>query len=213
MSQAGWLSQLIYPLQAGRIVIPADLSSPGYNPLQAAARTPALGQLHLGRQAQVNNPHVAQQHPGKGNLPGYLSLPHLLPSREPFDHPCKASCLSSWVAEVGIARGSQSARATSVCQKYNLFYCPNEGNESITSTKTQISVNKALACSHNCQTSGISLPMNECSLPSRNCRQPRRDLSGRLSCGTGDHPASCTDTFYHLISPALVGEGGLPSES
>lgn len=158
-------------------------------------------QLHLGGQTQGSPPgeqsprwhsstrwtvpEVAQQHPEEGNLPGDLSFPHLLPSREPSWHPCKPSFLSSRVAEVWITTGSQSARATSICQKYNLFYCPNEGNENITSIKTQISVNKALASSHSCQTFGISLPTNERSLRSRNSRQPHRDFSGRLSCGAG----------------------------
>lgn len=111
----------------------------------------------------------------------------------PCNHSFKPPFLSSWGAEVWIARGSQSARATSVCQKYNLFYCPNEWNENINSIKTQISVNKALAASHNCQTFRISLPMNECSLRSRNSRQPCRDLSGRLSCCAGSYcwRASC----------------------
>lgn len=82
-----------------------------------------------------------------------------------------------------------------VCQKYNLFYCPNERNENINSIKTQISVNKALASSHDRQTFRISLPMNECSLQSRNPRQPRRDLSGRLSRCTG---SCCWRTFCLL---------------
>lgn len=88
-SQAGLLSQLIYPLQAGRIVISADLCSPGCNPLQAAARTPALGQLQAGPGEQPPRWHSST--PRRVTCQVTSVFLTSCPAGNPCDHPCKAS--------------------------------------------------------------------------------------------------------------------------
>lgn len=217
MSQAGLLSQLIYSAAA-------EVCFPGCNPLLAAAQTSALGliapwQAGPGLPPVWTMPRGGTTAPRAGSaspaLPQFPSPPVPAGNSHPCDYyPCKAPFLSSCMAQVWIARGSQSARAAaSACQKYNPFYWPNERNENINSTKAQISVNKALASSHNCQTFRVSLPMSECSFRSRSRGCAGTSAGACPGRGTGScWRTSCTDTPLPLHPPAPLGEHGLPSE-